>query len=109
MVSELEKRIATKANEHCKHIDNLAPEINKMIEQIGDKQTTIHINTEDMALKMWDAIRIIREAKKEFPSCEVCPKSMLPEPALTCYDARHKYPSECPKDEWFERWFGDKE
>ena len=36
----------------------------------------------------------------KFPSCEVCPKSTLPEPALTCYNARHKYPSECPKDVW---------
>jgi len=55
----------------------------------------------DVELEKW-----LEEARKEFPLCENCFIPKLPIPAQDCYDARHKYPSDCPKDKWFERWFG---
>jgi len=53
--------------------------------------------------------KIVDEAFKDFPSCETCPIPKLPIPAQHCYNARHQYPSECPKDKWFEKWFGSVE
>ena len=43
-----------------------------------------------------------KRGQNEYPLCEVCSKVTLPNPAQSCYDARHKYPSDCPKDIWFD-------
>ena len=43
--------------------------------------------------------------KCKFPSCETCNKDIYISPnTQVCYDARHKYPSECPKDIWYHKY-----
>ena len=44
------------------------------------------------------------------PSCETCSFDVdIPgdiNPPSNCYDARHTYPSQCPKDIWSKDWVG---
>ena len=103
-VGEFEKRILTKANEHCKLIDDLAPQLNRILEELDEG--VIHINTESMTMKMWDTIRIVREAKKEFLAIPYEVEEHFAKNMPSSVEAIQAYTKRL-KQEWFLKWFGD--
>jgi len=56
--------------------------------------------------KFYVSIEDIQEAKKEFPKCKECKDFEYYDGLGEC-TVRTPEDKECPKNKWFEKWFGE--
>jgi len=76
----------------------------KSFPEFLDRHSSVLVRLDDVLALLDEHEKELRDLRNDFPSCEVCP-NLLPNPALKCYNLRHKYPSQCPKDKWLKRFY----